>query len=226
MITQNLASTNFNALINTLSIQGYVIFDDFLAANIIVALREETDKRYINNEMAAAKTGLSQSKLLGQSKPSKIRGDSISWLDEDSENINIQAYFAQMQALKTQLNQQLFMNLHSLETHLAIYPIGSIYQKHLDQFSQSLDVNQTIDAKNNPKARQLSSILYLNADWQVGDGGELRLHLNALEYIDILPTAGKLVLFLSEKFWHEVRPATRERASLTGWFRTRSQSMI
>ncbi|WP_020168791.1 MULTISPECIES: 2OG-Fe(II) oxygenase [Methylotenera] len=221
MITQNLASTNFNALINTLSIQGYVIFDDFLAANIIIALRDEVDKRHINNEMVAAKTG-----LLSQLNPSKIRGDQICWLDEDSANINIQAYFAEMQALKMQLNQQLFMNLHSLETHLAIYPIGSIYQKHLDQFSQSADVNQTIGVKNDTKARQLSSILYLNADWQTDEGGELRLHLNALEYLDILPTAGKLVLFLSEKFWHEVRPATRERASLTGWFRTRSQSLI
>jgi len=221
VITQNLASTNFNALINTLSIQGYVIFDDFLAANIIIALRDEVDKRHINNEMVAAKTG-----LLSQLNPSKIRGDQICWLDEDSANINIQAYFAEMQALKMQLNQQLFMNLHSLETHLAIYPIGSIYQKHLDQFSQSADVNQTIGVKNDTKARQLSSILYLNADWQTDEGGELRLHLNALEYLDILPTAGKLVLFLSEKFWHEVRPATRERASLTGWFRTRSQSLI
>ena len=130
MITQNLAPTNFNALINTLSIQGYVIFDDFLATNIIVVFRDEVDKRHANNEMVAAKTGLSQPKLLSQSKPSKIRGDSISWLDEDSANINIQAYFAEMHTLKAQLNQQLFMNLHSLETHLAIYPIGSVYQKH------------------------------------------------------------------------------------------------
>lgn len=226
MITQNLAPTNFNALINTLIIQGYVIFDDFLATNIIVALRDEVDKRHANNEMVAAKTGLSQSKLLSQSEPSKIRGDSISWLDEDSANINIQAYFAEMQMLKAQLNQQLFMNLHSLETHLAIYPIGSVYQKHLDQFSQSTNGNQSDGLNNESKARQLSSILYLNANWQVGDGGELRLHLNALEHLDILPTAGKLVLFLSEKFWHEVRPAKRERASLTGWFRTRSQSPI
>jgi SM-20-related protein len=231
VITQKLASTNFNALINTLSIQGYVIFDDFLAANIIVALRNEVDKRHANNEMVAAKTGLPksapfQSKLVSQSNSSKIRGDQICWLDEDSENVNIQAYFAEMQALKTQLNQQLFMNLHSLETHLAIYPIGSVYLKHLDQFSQSADVNQTIGVKNESKARQLSSILYLNADWQAGDGGELRLHLSALEHLDILPTAGKLVLFLSEKFWHEVRPAKRERASLTGWFRRRSQSPI
>ena len=77
MITQKLAPTNFNALINTLSIQGYVIFDGFLATNIIVALRDEVDKRHANDEMVAAKTGLPQSRLLKQSNPSKIRGDQI-----------------------------------------------------------------------------------------------------------------------------------------------------
>lgn len=213
MTTQNIESANFNALINTLSIQGYVICDDFLAVNIIAALYDEAHKHHTNNNMLPAKTG-----LMNQSQQSNIRGDHIFWLDEDSTNINIQAYFSQMQALKSALNQQLFMNLQSLETHFAVYLIGGIYQKHLDQF------NQGIDTIHDTKARQLSSILYLNADWQADDGGELRLYLNEHEHLDILPTAGKLVLFLSAKFWHEVRPAKRERASLTGWFRTRSQS--
>ncbi|MFT6394425.1 MAG: SM-20-related protein [Methylophilaceae bacterium] len=44
--------------------------------------------------------------------------------------------------------------------------------------------------------------------------------------MDILPKSGRIVLFLSAKFWHEVLPATRERLSLTGWFRTREQSIF
>ena len=215
MITQNIFPTDFNALIDKLSTQGYVIVDDFLPENIIVALRDEAHQRHANNEMMVAKTGLAK-----QSLQSGIRGDHILWLDEDNQNSNIQAYYRQMHALKAALNQQLFMNLQSLETHLAIYPVGNNYRKHLDQFSPSHD--QRYDFK----ARQLSSILYLNAGWQAQDGGELRLYLNEFEHLDILPTAGRLVLFLSAKFWHEVRPAKRERASLTGWFRTRSQSFI
>jgi len=35
------------------------------------------------------------------------------------------------------------------------------------------------------------------------------------------PTGGTLVLFLSERFAHEVLPAKRERLSLTGWFKSR-----
>jgi SM-20-related protein len=214
-MTQNIEPANFNALINTLSIQGYVICEDFLAANIIAGLYDEAHKYHTNNNMMPAKTG-----RMNQLKPSNIRGDHILWLEEDNKNISIQAYFSQMHALKAVLNRQLFMNLQSLETHLAVYPVGGAYQKHLDQF------NHDIDTAHDTKARQLSSILYLNADWQADDGGELRLYLNEHEHLDILPTAGKLVLFLSEKFWHEVRPAKRERVSLTGWFRTRSQSLF
>lgn len=191
--------------------QGYVVWDDFLSANIITALHDETQKRYGEQNMRAAKTG-----LMNQAAQSAIRGDHIAWLDEDDKNSAIQAYFSQMHILKDALNQQLFMNIQSLETHLALYPIGGFYQKHLDQFSHG----------TNAKSRQLSSILYLNNDWQTKDGGELRLYLDESEYLDILPTAGKLVLFLSARFWHEVRPAKRERASLTGWFRSRDQLML
>ena len=58
-------------------------------------------------------------------KQTAIRGDHIFWLDEDSNNLNIQAYFTQIHDLKAALNQQLFMNLQSLETHMAIYPIAT-----------------------------------------------------------------------------------------------------
>ncbi len=69
--------------------------------------------------------------------------------------------------------------------------------------------------------RKLSSILYLNQNWQASDGGELRLYVNDDEWLNISPIGGRLVLFLSDQFWHEVLPAKRERLSLTGWFRTR-----
>ncbi len=37
----------------------------------------------------------------------------------------------------------------------------------------------------------------------------------------VLPIAGRLVCFLSDRFIHEVLPARRERLSLSGWFRKR-----
>ena len=206
--------TQLSAIIDDLTENGYAICEDFLPKPIIQALADKAEKRFINGDMLDAKTGKN-----ANVQQSAIRNDSIYWLDENSLNASTQAYFAQIAVLKTALNQQLFMNLHDIETHLAVYPIGGVYLKHLDTFKQTGD-------KPTPK-RQLSSVLYLNDDWQAHEGGELRLHLNnkgndnANNYLDILPTAGRLVLFLSADFWHEVLPATRNRISLTGWFRSR-----
>ena len=192
-------------IINDLSENGYAICEEFLPVLIIKALAEKAEKRFADGEMLAAKTGQ-------QAKNASIRGDCIFWLDENSHKPCVQAYFSNMRLIQAALNEHLFLNVQELETHLAIYPIGSAYQKHLDQFSGGEGL----------QARQLSSILYLNNQWLVTDGGALRLHLNESEYLDIAPSAGKLVLFLSSQFWHEVLPATRPRISLTGWFRTRA----
>ena len=207
--------TQLTTIIDDLTENGYAICEDFLPAQIIQALADKAEKRYIDGEMLVAKTGKN-----ANVQHSAIRNDSIYWLDEGSLNSSTQSYFAKIEALKVALNQSLFMNLHDIETHLAVYPIGGVYLKHLDQFKQT---------GNTPTPeRQLSSVLYLNDNWQEDEGGELRLHLNdaasnnASQYIDILPIAGRLVLFLSADFWHEVLPATRNRISLTGWFRTRA----
>jgi SM-20-related protein len=197
-------------IIEDLSENGFAICEEFLPESVVKALADEAQQRFISGNMQAAKTG----KNANVHKP-EIRGDSIFWLDENLANPSIQAYFSHMHTLKDALNQQLFMNVHELETHLAVYPVGAGYLKHLDQFQQ------TENSQN--QARQLSSVLYLNDGWQAADGGELRLYLSDQEFIDILPTAGKLVLFLSSQFWHEVLPAKRDRISLTGWFRTRSE---
>lgn len=202
MLSQNAL---FETLIDDLCKQGYAICEHFLPADIIRSLANAAKQRYANDEMSVAKTG-KINKTLNQ----EIRGDATLWLEETDANPGIKAYFSQMYMLKTAINQTLFMNLHALETHFAIYPVGSAYQKHLDQFA------------NTENARQLSSILYLNAHWQTDDGGELRLYLEDKKHLDILPTGGKLILFLSAKFWHEVLPAKRDRISLTGWLRTRA----
>lgn len=210
---QNL-HTQLATIIDDLTENGYAICEDFLPALIIKALADQAQKRFIDGEMLAAKTGNA-----ANVQQANFRNDSIYWLDENSLNTSAQAYFAQITLLKNALNQHLYMNLHDVETHLAVYPIGGVYLKHLDQFKQTNAAPTQV--------RQLSSVLYLNDHWQAHEGGALRLHLNDLDsnnarqYVDILPIAGRLVLFLSADFWHEVLPATRDRISLTGWFRSR-----
>ena len=198
--------------INAISEHGFAIIDDFLAATEIEMLADIIKAKWLNGEMVSAKTG--KTGLKNQ----KIRGDYIAWLDESDTSPAVNAYFRQMEMLRLLLNAQLFMNVHELETHVAVYPVGGAYQKHLDQFSHG--------SADQIQHRQLSAVLYLNQNWQSQHGGELRLHINEANYIDILPNAGRIVLFLSAKFWHEVLPAQRERLSLTGWFRTRSHLVI
>lgn len=198
-------------IIDDLSKNGYTVCDAFFAPEIITALADKATERYITGAMTTAKTGQNTT-----AANASIRGDSIFWLSETRENTSVQAYFSKMHLLRKALNKHLFMNVQEIETHLAIYPIGSLYEKHLDQFHQGKTTQE----------RQLSSVLYLNQDWQAADGGALRLYLSDGKYIDISPTAGRLVLFLSHKFWHEVLKAKADRISLAGWFRTRSSVLI
>jgi SM-20-related protein len=96
------------------------------------------------------------------------------------------------------------------EGHYAIYPPGARYERHRDRFRDD-------------DARVLSCVLYLNDAWHASDGGALRLYLPHDETLDVLPEAGTFVAFLSAELDHEVRPASRERAAITGWFRRRAR---
>ena len=73
----------------------------------------------------------------------------------------------------------------------------------------------------------LSWALYLNDDWRAEEGGALRLYTQGQarpSCLEFPPRGGRLMVFLSERFEHEVLPAKRERLSITGWFRRRTDS--
>ena len=203
MLIDNQAKEN---LLNGMTDQGYAIIDQFLPADTIKVLAAEAKSLHEQGQTRRAVTG----KKSGE-KPDNMRGDFIHWVDETNPSSTQQQYLKCMEELRTELNQHLYLGLFDLEAHFAVYPPGAAYRRHLDQF-------------NGDSKRQVSCILYLNHHWQAEDGGQLRLYLDETEtpqHVDIQPEGGKLVAFLSGRFWHEVLPATRERISLTGWFRTR-----
>jgi SM-20-related protein len=190
---------------------GYVILDNFLSAPCIAQLAAEAVQLQATGMMRKAKTGQRELSITH----SELRGDSIFWLDPNHASAAQQEYLAATHAIQTSLNQTLFLSLFELESHFAIYPIGSRYHKHIDQFQTD-------------QSRKISCVLYLNQDWRPDDGGQLRIYLENSEhaaFFDVFPNAGRLVLFLSDRFPHEVLPATRERISITGWFRTRSHAL-
>lgn len=135
-----------------------------------------------------------------------IRGDAIQWLEPG--DFAVTEFLCWMDKLRLGINQRLFLGLFDYESHYAVYSPGAFYQKHRDAF------------RGNP-GRKLSTVLYLNRHWDPVAGGELVLYDEAGEdeLIRVAPECGRLVVFLSEDFPHEVLPATQARQSIAGWFR-------
>ena len=78
------------------------------------------------------------------------------------------------------------------------------------------------------RSRAVTCILYINeGPWEGGDGGNLRLYLDAdaddddgataRAVRDVAPAGGRLVLFDSQALLHSVTPAHRERMACTIW---------
>jgi len=209
---------NLQQQLDQITDRGYCVMDNFLSPSVIDTLASEILVLENSALLHAANTGRAQTTV-----NTKLRGDSIYWLNESEASPAQQKYFDEMEHLRSGLNQHLYLGLDVLESHLALYPIGASYQKHLDRFKAN-------DNAQLPQ-RQISCILYLNKDWLEEDGGYLRLYLNAdttadgeavtASSLDIAPIAGRLVMFLSDTFYHEVLPANRARMSLTGWFLNR-----
>ncbi len=221
MLTNYLAQ-NIEQLANKVSEDGFGVMDNFVSRANISALANEVNKLKDTGRMQESGTGRVHNIINNQ-----FRGDIIYWLDELDASIPQQAYFKEMEILRSSLNQHLYLGLFALESHLALYAKGTGYKKHIDRFK----VNSKSHAINQP-LRQISCILYLNQDWLVESGGQLRLYLNKangtqltssidVQSLDISPLGGRLVVFLSDTFYHEVLPATQDRMSLTGWFLTR-----
>jgi SM-20-related protein len=95
--------------------------------------------------------------------------------------------------------------LERTEAHFAVYPRGAFYSRHLDQFKEHSN-------------RIFSVILYLNEQWQDGQGGELRVFTDhgAVDYARLF---GRLIIFRSDAVEHEVLETFETRISLTGWMR-------
>ena len=202
-----LAAVALAGITETLARDGYAVVPNFIEAAGCAAL--------IAEGQAQVAAGLLRKAGIGQgdeySLRREIRSDHILWLDDPTAAAMQRQYLALLEAYRQEVNRQLFLGLFEFEGHLALYPPGSFYKRHLDRFRED-------------DRRTVTAILYLNNDWKEEDGGQLRFYPNGestQEYIDVLPEAGTFVTFLSHDYWHEVLPGSRERMSLTGWFKRR-----
>jgi SM-20-related protein len=192
-------TSQLNRLADGLAENGYAIIDDFLNDESVDEILELDGFKNGLLQFKKAGIGKNQEKQINES----IRGDYIQWIDYNNAEAPLRAYIEKLRELISFVNQSLFLSLKDCEVHQTIYPIGSFYKRHLDQFKKD-------------DHRKLSVICYLNKDWSESDGGQLRLYLKE-ESKDVFPLAGRLVCFRSDLLEHEVLPAIRERLSLTGW---------
>jgi len=193
-MNEELYSQITDALVDT----GYIIIKDALP-------KKTTQKLYrlSQDETTYKQAGISSTK--NNHIDTTKRSDKTCWLDED--NGTISEYLGFCDGLREYLNRSLYLGLTYYEAHFAIYDKGAFYEKHLDSF---------VGAKN----RVVTTLLYLNEEWSEADGGELILYdNNSKELEKILPKENTLLVFLSDKFPHEVLVTNKNRYSIAGWFR-------
>ncbi|WP_274057199.1 2OG-Fe(II) oxygenase [Vibrio parahaemolyticus] len=186
-----------NKLIDALATDGYYIWDDFLSEDEVTQLRD-----CIPDNWKKARIGRNDDVTRIES----IRSDKIQWL-KPAMGQPIANYLSKMEEIRQEVNRHFFLGLFEYEAHFAKYEKGDFYQKHLDCF------------KGNEN-RRLTTVFYMNESWSEEDAGELVVYdLNDKEIATIPPRGGRLLVFLSEQFPHEVLQTNAERFSIAGWFR-------
>ncbi len=197
-----------DGLMEAMNLRGWATVPEYLGRLESAGLRAECEAAWGKGEFHRAGVG----RGTGLQVREEIRRDEVLWLDPDCNSTEQNHYLASLEILRLAMNQKFFLNLADFEGHFAIYPEGAFYKPHLDRHAGTSN-------------RVVTLILYLNPDWQPGDGGELKLWTTAGdrsgEFILIEPRMGTLVSFMSGEFWHEVLPARKSRMSITGWFRQR-----
>ncbi|MCA1767004.1 MAG: 2OG-Fe(II) oxygenase [Idiomarina sp.] len=187
-------------IIDKVAEHGYCIIDDFLQparSQALYRYAKELPAQYWN----LAGIGRQQNQTIN----TMVRNDRIYWLSQ--EKPQHQDYLGVMKQLRDEFNRELFLGLFDYECHLAHYPKGAFYKKHLDAFK----------GRSN---RVLTTVFYLNPEWHEGDGGQLVIYGDKGQVLEtVLPRQGRLVVFLSDRFVHEVQHSERDRFSITGWFR-------
>ncbi|MCD9550740.1 SM-20 protein [Photobacterium carnosum] len=193
---------NNGKLIDALFTQGWFVWDDFLTQDKVSDL-----KACIPADWSQAGIGRNETYLTKKA----IRSDKIQWLSSDM-GPPVTDFLQQMNDIRVEVNRHFFLGLFEYEAHFSKYEQGDFYQKHLDCF-------------RGQENRKLTTVFYLNDDWQPGHGGCLKMYdLDDNELATLDPKAGRLVVFLSELFPHEVLPVTQQRFSIAGWFRTNGVS--
>jgi SM-20-related protein len=207
-LSSTLASPT-DSITDALDLYGWASSPHFLAPADASALSRESRAAWDEGEFRRARVGRDDGLVIRED----IRRDHVMWLRPGETTLAQGQYLASIEDLRLALNARFFLGLFDFEGHFAVYPEGAFYKPHLDRHQ-------------NTSARVVTAILYLNENWEPGDGGELKIwttpgdRSGPFEITE--PRLGKLVTFFAADHWHEVLPAKKTRMSITGWFRVRA----
>lgn len=165
------------------------------------SLLQKAQDRLIQKQFRQAELAAAQNVV------SAVRNDKIFWLDAKIANLDNseKEILSTLDHLLHEIKNDLRVSLKEVECHYAFYDKGHFYKKHRD----------TTAFQNK---RVFSFVLYLNSDWNPEDGGYLVGYEEKEILFQIKPEMGNMILFHSD-LEHEVKPTSRGRFSLTGWFR-------
>jgi SM-20-related protein len=223
-------SDNLTAsLIADLEARGWAHAPGALDPELVAALRSEAEDLEQAGDTHMGRVGRAQN----ETRALSIRKTRIAWLDGASPAQ--QRFMAGADALRIAMNRRLFLGLFEFEAHFAVYPPGGFYARHMDAFTLPTASAGAFTGRRAERARVVSVVAYLNADWSHADGGQLALWESAplgkdgrpdMSQLDdvppvaeLQPKGGGLVLMLSEAIPHEVRLSHATRYAIPGWFR-------
>ena len=199
------------SIANCLATTGWYAGESIIAADLCDRLVQRARLLADTHALKSARVG----RNVGVQANAQLRGDDTRWLAQAPVDASERDAVTEVTALRTYLNEALFLGAPDLELHFARYAPGAFYRTHRDRFRDD-------------DARLVSLVFYLNDQWPDDAGGELVLYADddsGTVVTRVQPSVGTMVCFLSDRFPHEVLPATRERYSLTGWLR-RTETVV
>jgi len=205
----NLPSNHIEVMLDALVSKHWYEWSNAIPEEICRDLLNEVETYDENGDLKRAGIGRGDEHQLARD----VRRDQIKWITGTTPAQ--QAYLAIMKTIQLEINRALFLGLFEYECHYALYNKGDFYLKHMDAFKGQAN-------------RIVTTVLYLNPDWQADWGGELLIYGEEGDQIlnSVLPEIGKLVIFMSENVPHEVAVTQHPRASIAGWFRLNNTTAI
>jgi len=107
---------------------GYVIVPDFMSSNGLNTCTPYAQQ--LKPPANGNKAGIGRADQYTTN--TAVRQDRIRWLQRDFAAEA--SYLGSMDELRLLINYELFMGLFDYECHLAHYPPGAFYRKHVDAF--------------------------------------------------------------------------------------------